>query len=159
MRKLTGSLLVILMAVPFLARSADIKDVMLMRMKDKTEKEFRLASKPEITFENGEVIVWTPQTATRVGVEIGDVANFEFVDSSSVDAIGEDRVGVSFDNDAVTVSGLQEGSALALYDISGFEVARSIAGAGGEVRLDISNLPAGVYVLRGKGISLKVYRR
>lgn len=159
MRKITGSLLVMLMAVPFLARSADIKDVMLMRMKDKTEKEFRLATKPEVTFENGEVIVWTPQTETRIGVEIGDVASFEFVNSSSVPTIGADRVSVSFDNDAVTIGGLPEGSPLGLYDISGIEVGRSVAGVGGEVRMDISTLPAGVYILCCKGISFKVYRR
>lgn len=147
------------MTVPFLARSAEINDIMLMHMKDKSVKEFSLASKPEVTFENGEVIVWTAETKTRVGVEIRDVENFEFVNSSSVETIGEDRFKVSFDNETLTVKGLQEGSLVGLYDISGLEIAQGAASAGGEVRLDISELPAGVYIARGKGISLKVYRR
>lgn len=147
------------MTVPFLARSAEINDIMLMHMKDKSVKEFSLASKPEVTFENGEVIVWTAETKTRVGVEIRDVENFEFVNSSSVETIGEDRIKVSFDNEILTVKGLQEGSLVGLYDISGLEIAQGAASAGGEVRLDISELPAGVYIARGKGISLKVYRR
>lgn len=147
------------MTVPFLARSAEINDIMLMHMKDKSVKEFSLASKPEVTFENGEVIVWTAETKTRVGVEIRDVENFEFVNSSSVETIGEDRIKVSFDNETLTVKGLQEGSLVGLYDISGIEFAQGAASAGGEVRLDISELPAGVYIARGKGISLKVYRR
>lgn len=159
MRKLTGALSFILMTVPFLARSAEINDIMLMHMKDKSVKEFILASKPEVTFENGEVIVWTAETKTRVGVEIRDVENFEFVNSSSVETIGEDRFKVSFDNETLTVKGLQEGSLVGLYDISGLEIAHAAASAGGEVRLDISELPAGVYIARGKGISIKVYRR
>ena len=159
MRKSTGFLSIVLMSVPFLARSSDTNDIMLLHMKDQSVKKFMLVTKPEVTFGNNEVIIWSAQSDTRISVEIGDVASFEFVDSSAVGTFAEESVNVSFDNDRLSVTGLQAGSRLSLYDASGLERGQAIADASGVAVIKIVELPGGVYIVSGNGINLKVYRR
>ena len=115
------------MSVPFLARSSDTNDIMLLHMKDQSVKK--------------------------------DVASFEFVDSSAVGTFAEESVNVSFDNDRLSVTGLQAGSRLSLYDASGLERGQAIADASGVAVIKIAELPGGVYIVSGNGINLKVYRR
>lgn len=158
MRKLF-LLLSILLTAPFLARGADANDLMLLQMKDSSVKQFELASKPEVTFQGAELVIWSSQTNTRVGVSMDEVKSFEFGSSSALGEIAKDAVKVSFDDNSLTVSGLPEGAVLSIYDVAGHELATVKADADGVAAADLSQFQPGVYLIRSNDISLKIYRK
>lgn len=158
MRK-TLIFLSVFLGAPFLARGADVNDVMTLRMKDSTVKHFFLASGPEVSFQGSEVMIWSGQADTRVSVSIEEVEDFTFADSASAGSFEADGVRVSFDDNSLTVSGAREGDEILLFDTNGLMLGRSAAGSAGTASIDISGLRKGVYLVRAAGLDMKMYRR
>lgn len=127
------------------------------------------------------MLVWTSEKE-YVAFEISDMPKIEFMDETmrvmagdmSLTLKTDQKIRFTFDDDQFTdiddatmaaqcaiganglsLSGAKQGSAVAVYDMSGALKAHATVGAGGEVSISTEGWQKGVYAVKGEGFSFK----
>ena len=85
-----------------------------------------------------------------------DIVKFTFGKDSSVDEISSERIEFSYSNNTLSAKGLKSGNKLTVYTVSGTVAASTIADSMGVARIDMSDMPKGVYIVSTNGISYKI---
>lgn len=94
-----------------------------------------------------------------------EVRGWQLSEESSVAMLGDDSpLHIYFDGEVLTVSGVPYGSRVSLHDLSGIKISETEVrpqdnGSENACRLDVSKLPAGIYLLSCNGKSLKIHIR
>lgn len=100
---------------------------------------------------------------TEVQVPRDQVASWEYTTPTGIDAIGNDAntdgITAASDGVTVTVSGLQAGASVSLFDMAGRQVAASTASQEGVAAISLSGLPVGTYALSTQSSSMKILVR
>ena len=120
---------------------------------------FMLSSEPVVTFEGTDCVIKSSDFTARY--DMGDVYFAEFVDhTTAIDEEMKSSLTVDLTNpDAVVIRGMNPGSHVALYNLAGVLLVAADADGDGAVTLDISALPAAVYIVTSKETSFKIYRK
>lgn len=92
---------------------------------------------------------------TTVTLDKLTVASLSFSEMSGIADAVSDAGGFSFSGDVLRITGLANGSAVAVFDVAGRCVSREVA-ADGNYELRLGSLPAGVYIVNVNGVSYKI---
>ncbi len=123
---------------------------------------YNLVEKPKITISGGKYVVTT--STTTVTYEYGQVLKFTLDDSGS----GETAIAgpaataapaVERRGESVVFTGCKPGSPIYIYNVGGQVVGTLSAGGDGRAEVIISDLKAGVYVVKADSVTIKIAKR
>lgn len=147
----------------FSASAEDIKDYfLLVNTNDGNAVEFAFEYYPVATIEGDELVIKDDLHAESIRYNISDVKNLTLKGVPRPDSIddvtGGQLVKVSVTKQSVSISGLEEGATVNIYDISGKLVASAAAGADGSVVIAVDGLGSGIFVASMPGNTFKFIR-
>lgn len=145
----------------FTASAQDNKDYyLLVNTNDGNTVEFAFDYYPVATFEGDEMVITDEQHAESIRYDMGDIANLQITGkSNAVDNIADGQLlKVSVTKQNVSISGLEEGAAVNIHDMSGKLVASATAGSDGAVVIAVDGLGSGVFVASMPGNTFKFIR-
>ena len=149
-----------MLLLPLQTRAEEYVDVqyLVLTQNDGTVNKFALKDAPTLSFDGGQLIVSC--SGEELSTDLADVKDYQFVTEQVATSIQSISIGngktapeVSFRN--AQVSGLKAGARVTVYDINGKAIITLSADAEGVARVDMSNLPKGVYILRTPTKSFK----
>lgn len=127
---------------------------------------YSFGDKPKITYEDGEIVVCTHSGECRYSNEV--VHKITLSDNESPDPIKvpeitmkemEDKDSMTRDGDSVLMQGMTPGSLLHIYSLNGQLIRILTASEEGTISFTLSDLSAGVYILKTETITYKIIKR
>lgn len=92
---------------------------------------------------------------TTVTLDKKTVESMSFSEMSGISNVVNDAGEFNFSGNALHISGLADGSIVAVFDVSGHCVSREVAN-NGKYELHLGSLSAGVYIVNVNGVSYKI---
>lgn len=124
---------------------------------DGTKVEYQFADKPVATLEGDNMKMTCG--GESVLYPFASIENLTFDKRSGVDGVTVDgNVAFGLTREALEASGLQEGTLVNIYDVSGALRASGAAGVDGSVSVSLDGLGSGVYVVKAGNNSFKFVR-
>lgn len=146
-------LTVILSALPMSSYAKGYRSV-VVSMTDCTTTRVELAADMAMRFTQ-ESLEFVSSGQTTVTLDKQKVASLSFSEISGISNVVSDAGRFGFSGDLLRITGLADGSAVALFDATGRCVSREVAN-NGNYELHLSSLPAGVYIVNVNGVSYKI---
>ncbi len=123
---------------------------------------FAFSAKPVVSV-SSEGITVTAQGQSDVSYLFQEVDRFFFEDDvpTAIASVKAEAAPVfSYDNGVVAVCGLAAGERVAVHSLGGSKVSGARADQGGKATVDVTHVPAGVYVVSaGSGVSFKLLKK
>lgn len=125
-----------------------------------TKQVFLFSQEPEISFNDYDfVITTTAATATFPYDEIKRI----YFDSDIVSGIN----GINADDSRLMrvtpigaeLSGFPAGTAVNVYDLRGFTLAQWLVPSGGQLSVNLSAFPQGIYIIQAEKVTLKIQKK
>lgn len=130
------------------------QNALVLESNDGKTYSYVLASKPQLTFNETDMIIAT--TDASASFVRTDIKNFHFEEvADAIKDVKADSQRMSYLHGVVTVDGAEN---VILYDISGKQIMSKRAAGNGSVTIDLNNQPQGTYIVRSGKQSLKVQR-
>lgn len=130
------------------------QNALVLETNDGKTYSYVLASKPQLTFNETDMIIAT--TDASASFVRTDIKNFRFEEvADAIKDVKADSQRMSYLHGVVTVEGAEN---VILYDISGKQIMSKRAAGNGSVTIDLNNQPQGTYIVRSGKQSLKVQR-
>ena len=128
---------------------------------DGTKANYLLASQPRITYAEGEVCLTT--TETTVTLPAADVAKVYLSETETTTGVQtaetSSSVLVNLTGGSLALSGLDGGSAVALYDADGRQLCSGTASSDGTLSLSLGSLPSGIIIVKTIHQTFKLIRK
>ena len=118
--------------------------------------EFFLADNPTITYQDNLLVV-ANEKGLAVSVNAEEVANFDFVPSSTDDPTSVDAANLSGRFHSL-FSGMPDGSRVEVLTLDGKIIENITVGADGKAQTDFTSLPKGIYVVKTAKGSFKIQK-
>ena len=157
MMKRLQLLLLMLLALP-IAMLADSQNTLVVKLKNGAETAFFLKDQPNVTFEGTNLkVVSQKETVTFA---LSDVLRFTYVkkDASGIDETVVDPTEVSYDGGVLVISQLKQGASVDIYSLDGKLLRQLTAHHSGTYRLNLSELPTGLYLVKADNITYKIMK-
>lgn len=153
---LTILLLASFLAMPVGIRAADKKNALVVLTKDKAQHQFLLTDKPNVTFEGKNLKVKVAKNTATFALT--DVIRFTYkkVDPTGIDEPVAEPAELSFDDGILVISNIKTGTVVSVYTLDGKPVQQMKPARTGTYRLNLSQLPSGVYVVKAGTITYKI---
>lgn len=138
------------LATAITASATDYTYSLLVNKTDGSKVEYKFAEEPVITIEGENMKVTLATDEQGVLYPFADVANLTFdKQQSGIKAVeaAEGRVTFGLSRDLLEVSGLSDRAEVSIYTVSGVLMAKTACTPDGYASLEISSLPAGVYLV------------
>lgn len=146
----------VVLAVPL--RAADNPVTLVVLTRDNAQHMFVLADKPEVTFVKNDMVVTCVNSTTTFSLP--DVIRFTYkYATDAVEELTEDKTTVNFQDGAIIIDKLRAGAAVAVYSVDGKLMRKLTAREGGSYRLDLGELPTGVYIVKANRVTYKIAKR
>lgn len=158
MMKRLQLLLLMLLALP-IGMLADSQNTLVVKLKNGAETAFFLKDQPNVTFEGTNLkIVSQKETVTFA---LSDVLRFTYVkkDPSGIDETVVDPTEVSFEGGVLVISQLKQGASVDIYSLDGKLLRQLTAHHSGTYRLNLSELPKGVYLVKADNVTYKIMKQ
>lgn len=148
-------LLLLLLALP-IGMLADNQNTLIVKTKDGAQTTFVLQDKPRVTFEGTDLKVVSDKET--VAFALADVLRFEYVkkDALGIDEDVVDPTGVSYQGGVLVISQLRQGASVAVYTLDGKLLRQLTASHSGTYRLNLSELPTGLYLVKADNVTYKI---
>ena len=148
-------LLLLLLALP-IGMLADNQNTLIVKTKDGAQTTFVLQDKPRVTFEGTDLKVVSEKET--VAFALADVLRFEYVkkDALGIDEDVVDPTGVSYQGGVLVISQLRQGASVAVYTLDGKLLRQLTASHSGTYRLNLSELPTGLYLVKADNVTYKI---
>ena len=148
-------LLILLLALP-IGMLADNQNTLIVKTKDGAQTTFVLQDKPRVTFEGTDLKVVSDKET--VAFALADVLRFEYVkkDALGIDEDVVDPTGVSYQGGVLVISQLRQGASVAVYALDGKLLRQLTASHSGTYRLNLSELPTGLYLVKADNVTYKI---
>jgi hypothetical protein len=148
-------LLLMLLALP-IGMLADNQNTLIVKTKDGAQTTFVLQDKPRVTFEGTDLKVVSDKET--VAFALADVLRFEYVkkDALGIDEDVVDPTGVSYQGGVLVISQLRQGASVAVYTLDGKLLRQLTASHSGTYRLNLSELPTGLYLVKADNVTYKI---
>lgn len=126
---------------------------------DNKETIFLLSSQPKVSIENSSLVVESDEN--KVTCELNGSVRFEFLDAkeSAIDEVATESLVFKVDNQAVEGGNMTPNSPVAIYDLSGKTLKAAQTDEAGYIRIDIYDLPKGVYIFNSIDKNFKFYKK
>lgn len=121
---------------------------------------YELASLPETTFENGQLVIKCEGQAAAY-YQLDNIVRYTYegVGSTGIDLLpGEHAISVSREGNAVTYRNLPAGTAVSLYTAGGMLIEQREAQSGQKLTLSVENRPSGVYIVKAGKETIKLMK-
>lgn len=116
---------------------------------------YHFADKPVVTFSGDDMVVTSLETPA-LSFAMENIVNMTFAeDWTGVEAVAATGKNIFVTSTTLTVSGMNDGARVDIFDMGGARVATATANADGRADSDISRLTKGVYTVSADGISFK----
>ncbi|MBE6318938.1 MAG: T9SS type A sorting domain-containing protein [Bacteroidales bacterium] len=146
---------VILMAFGVLSHAESYEGILVMLV-DGTTTTISFSEKPVIKFQSDKLVVHSDAVSTEF--DRLKVARFNYVtDLSGVDGIDRSAVTIGNNGSTLYLSGLPTDSAIDVYSSDG-KLLESVRATSNHT-IEISGLPAGVYIVSVNGVSTKITKQ
>ncbi len=144
-----------LLALP-IGMLADNQNTLIVKTKDGAQTTFVLQDKPRVTFEGTDLKVVSDKET--VAFALADVLRFEYVkkDALGIDEDVVDPTGVSYQGGVLVISQLRQGASVAVYTLDGKLLRQLTASHSGTYRLNLSELPTGLYLVKADNVTYKI---
>lgn len=164
MKRLFSSLIIIGALIAPMMSFADTTQEKAIRVSflDGVVHTFILSSTPVITFTNaGETVTFSTADGNSMSYHFSDIKNYTFIneDSSVTNISATTSAGVKINGTKVSVSGLNPGSSVRVFDIYGKELINVSADNDGFAEVSLDHLSAGVYIINHGTASVKIIRK
>ena len=117
-----------------------------------------LNDEPRTTYSDGNLIITSSKATVTFPLEKVRRYTYESV-ASGIDEAKAVHAAFSRDGETLTLAGLKPGTAIYLYNVAG-QLLRTIdSGTQPEVVVSVSQLPAGVYVVKANDVTYKITKR
>ena len=148
-------LLLLLLALP-IGMLADNQNTLIVKTKDGAQTTFVLQDKPRVTFEGTDLKVVSDKET--VAFALADVLRFEYVkkDALGIDEDVVDPTGVSYQGGVLVISQLRQGASVGVYTLDGKLLRQLTASHSGTYRLNLSELPTGLYLVKADNVTYKI---
>lgn len=117
-----------------------------------------LADEPRTTYSDGNLIITSSKTSVTLPLEKVRRYTYESA-ASGIDETKTVRAAFSRDGETLTLTGLKPGTAVLLYNVAGQLLRTLDSGTQPKVVVSVSNLPAGVYVVKANDVTYKITKR
>lgn len=136
--------------------SVQAEEVLVVHLKNGGQSSFAFSEKPVITFDNENMVI--KSNVTTFSVSIADVSYYDFPASST--GIQENQHALPLiSNGHVVFSKLPADSNVNIYTVDGKQLRRYAASRSGNVDIDLTTLPKGVYVISSPITKIKITNR
>ena len=152
-------LLLMLLTVSYSAMQADQVQSLIVQLKDGSQTAFFLKDKPQVTFDGPNLKVTS--TAGDTSFALSDVLRFTYAkkDPTGIDEMVTDPTGVDFQGDVLVISQLKANSSVGIYALDGKLIRQLTASHAGTYRLNLSELPTGLYLVKADNVTYKILKR
>lgn len=123
---------------------------------DGTVAEYKCSDRPVVRHDGNELLLTVNNTELRISDNEGasftikeDLTAVEGIEKRGVVEVGQERI---------DLSELKPGTAVTIYDTNGRQILSKKA-AKGNARMDIGNLPHGIYIVKAGSINFKFLKR
>lgn len=132
------------------AQSGEVEEVTRLTLEhnDGTQSHYDLAEKPEISFEDDQLVITTPLVQSKVSRE--SLSHFHFTrGAASIAGVPASDYLFRFVNNRLTIAG-SDLTRMSVYDINGMKMLDGCASEG-VISADLSVLKSGVYIVNVVG--------
>lgn len=152
-------LLLMLLTVSYSAMQADQVQSLIVQLKDGSQTAFFLKDKPQVTFDGPNLKVTS--TAGDTSFALSDVLRFTYAkkDPTGIDEMVTDPTGVDFQGDVLVISQLKANGDVSVYALDGKLLRQLKASHAGTYRLNLSELPTGLYLVKADNVTYKILKR
>ena len=152
-------LLLMLLAGSYIAMQADQVQTLIVQLKDGSQTAFFLKDKPQVTFDGPNLKVTS--TAGDTSFALSDVLRFTYAkkDPTGISETVTDPTGVNFQGDVLVISQLKANGDVNVYALDGKLLRQLKASHAGTYRLNLSELPAGLYLVKADNVTYKIVKR
>ena len=145
----------LLWLLPTASKTQEPTKILILHTVDGKEVAFRLDNGIMLSTEPDFLSIQTWDSGI-INYSYDDIIKFTFGKDSSVDEISSERIEFSYSNNTLSAKGLKSGNKLTVYTVSGTVAASTLADSMGVARIDMSDMPKGVYIVSTNGISYKI---
>ena len=152
-------LLIFMLACSIGMRAADKQNTLFVLTKGNVLHQFVLADKPKVTFEGTSLKVTCENNASAsYTFNLSDVIRFAYDAKSAtgIDKIVEEPVAISQEGDVLVISQVKAGATVSVYALDGKLVRQLKSQRSGTYRLNLSELPSGLYIVKADNITYKI---
>ena len=152
-------LLSFLMACVIGVRAADKQNTLFVLTKGNVLHQFVLADKPKVTFEGTNLKVTCENNASAsYTFNLSDVIRFAYDEKSAtgIDVVAVKPIDVSQEGDVLVVSQLKAGATVSVFALDGKLVRQLKPQRSGTYRLNLSELPSGLYLVKAGNTTYKI---
>jgi len=150
-----------ILAMPMVVRAADKQNTLIVLTKNNVLHQFVLADKPKVTFEGNQLKVTCEKASASASFNLADIVRFTYAakDPSGIDETTVDPAEISMQEGVLVISQMKANSTANVYSMDGRVVRQLTAPRAGTYRLNLSSLPAGVYIVKADNITYKITKR
>lgn len=155
MRKL-NLLILLLLAWPIGMLADDLLATLIVTTKNGSETTFFLKDKPQVKFEGANLKVTS--SAGDVTFALADVLQFTYAkkDPAGINETIDEKTEVTFQDDVLVISQIKAGKTVSLYALDGKLIRQLKPQRSGTYRLNLSELPSGLYLVKADNTTYKI---
>ena len=157
--KLDFVLLLTMLVMPAVMRAADKQNTLFVLTKGNVLHQFVLADKPKVTFEGTSLKVTCENNASAsYTFNLSDVVRFAYDAKSAtgIDEIQDEPAGISQEGDVLVISQVKAGAMVSVFALDGKLVRQLKPQRSGTYRLNLSELPSGLYIVKADNTTYKI---
>lgn len=134
---------------------------LVIELKNSKSHTYSLREKPILKFKNGEITV--ENNDIYAAYPIADILKYYFVEGTTdIPEIGQEAGNVRFtytDGECILVEGIRDNNLVHVYDITGKSCPADITNEGETIKISLSGLNKGIYLININGKhTFKIYR-
>ncbi len=152
----------LLLAMPMVMLAADKQNTLFVLTKGNVLHQFVLADKPKVTFEGTSLKVTCENNASAsYTFNLSDVIRFAYDAKSAtgIDEIQDEPAAISQEGDVLVISQVKAGATVSVYALDGKLVRQLKPQRSGTYRLNLSELPSGLYIVKADNTTYKITKR
>ncbi len=152
-------LLLMFLTISCVGMHAESVETLIVKLKNGSETAFFLKDKPQVKFEGTDLVVTSD--VGKTSFLLAEVLRFTYVkkDPSGIDEAVIDPTGVEFKDDILVISQLKAGATVDVYTLDGKLIRQLKASHAGTYRLNLSELPSGLYLVKADNVTCKITKR
>lgn len=152
-------LLLLLMTSVIGMRAADKQNTLFVLTKGNVLHQFVLADKPKVTFEGENLRVTCENNASAsYTFKLADIVRFAYdaKSASGIDEIAVKPAEISQEGDVIVISQIKAGTMVCVFSLDGKLVRQLDPRHSGTYRLNLSELPSGLYMVKAGNTTYKI---
>jgi hypothetical protein len=132
-------------------------NTLVVHLQSGTKASFTLTTEPIITFSGTNMIITCGTSYTTYGID--DVSYYDYDDVETDISTIKNKSNLSRQGDVITLSLLNSGSRVNLYNVEGQLIISKKADTRGNLTINLSTLSKGVYLLKSNTLTIKISKQ